>query len=517
MPDLDFARVIGRFGLTVGDTTADPDDDPDVVWCTSGRVLLTPLNPFVKVAGGSPVPWTSGTAVIECQIDADGYLTYQGKPYVYVVDLTSPKVNPQVGPAAATHKVTFAEVTAGGTSVAFPEFTCRLVAAGDGVSVDGSNDLTLVAPVLPGDPSPIYRGPAGPAGEPGPEGDVTPEALAAQSAAETAATNAADSASAAAASETSAQGWADAASSSAADAATDSDLAVTARDAAQGYATAASGSADAAAADAASIAGAVGDAQTAAGTATTAASDAATARDAAQGYATSASDSADAAAASAAEAAAGGVQSVNGHSPDAGGAVTLTAGDVGAATPADVTTASTADRARANHTGTQSLDTTTDSATRLAMTSAERAKLGGVAAGATANSTDAQLRDRSTHTGTQPASTITGLAGVATSGAYGDLTGRPALGTAASASTTDFATAAQGTKADGAAQKSANLSDLANASTARTNLGVAGAPIRVVYTSIVPARPSVTYVEWVGPTDPAAYAVNGDTWIKTGA
>lgn len=58
-------------------------------------------------------------------------------------------------------------------------------------------------------------------------------------------------------------------------------------------------------------------------------------------------------------------------------------------------------------------------------------KLAGIAAGATANATDAQLRDRSTHTGTQAAGTITGLAAVATSGAYGDLSGRPTLGTAA--------------------------------------------------------------------------------------
>ena len=39
----------------------------------------------------------------------------------------------------------------------------------------------------------------------------------------------------------------------------------------------------------------------------------------------------------------------------------------------------------------------------------------------------AQLRDRSTHTGTQSATTITGLSTVATSGAYGDLSGRPDL------------------------------------------------------------------------------------------
>ncbi|MFN3749244.1 MAG: hypothetical protein ACK4SJ_11215 [Sphingorhabdus sp.] len=40
---------------------------------------------------------------------------------------------------------------------------------------------------------------------------------------------------------------------------------------------------------------------------------------------------------------------------------------------------------------------------------ADKAKLDGIATGATANSTDAQLRDRTTHTGEQPISTITGL------------------------------------------------------------------------------------------------------------
>lgn len=74
-----------------------------------------------------------------------------------------------------------------------------------------------------------------------------------------------------------------------------------------------------------------------------------------------------------------------------------------------VDAASTADRARANHTGTQSLDTTTDSATRLAMTAAERTKLGGIATGATVNSTDATLLARANHTGTQDVTTIANL------------------------------------------------------------------------------------------------------------
>ena len=62
--------------------------------------------------------------------------------------------------------------------------------------------------------------------------------------------------------------------------------------------------------------------------------------------------------------------------------------------------------ARANHTGTQSADTLVDGTTNKAFLATERTKLAGVATGATANATDAQLRDRSTHTGTQVAATI---------------------------------------------------------------------------------------------------------------
>jgi hypothetical protein len=65
--------------------------------------------------------------------------------------------------------------------------------------------------------------------------------------------------------------------------------------------------------------------------------------------------------------------------------------------------------------------------TTAAFTTAQETKLSGIATGATANATDAALRDRATHTGTQAASTITGLATVATSGAYADLSGIPSL------------------------------------------------------------------------------------------
>jgi len=72
--------------------------------------------------------------------------------------------------------------------------------------------------------------------------------------------------------------------------------------------------------------------------------------------------------------------------------------------------------------------------------------------------TVAQIRDRATHTGTQALSTITG-----TGDAAAKNTGT-AAGTVA---------AGDDSRITGAAQKSANLSDLANASTARANLDAA--------------------------------------------
>jgi hypothetical protein len=84
-------------------------------------------------------------------------------------------------------------------------------------------------------------------------------------------------------------------------------------------------------------------------------------------------------------------------------------------------------RSRSTHTGTQPISTvdglqaaldgklatgaTATSALALAA-GPDKTKLDSVQTGATANSTDAQLRDRSTHTGTQAVSTISGLQGL---------------------------------------------------------------------------------------------------------
>jgi len=64
-------------------------------------------------------------------------------------------------------------------------------------------------------------------------------------------------------------------------------------------------------------------------------------------------------------------------------------------------------KARANHTGTQSADTVTDGTTNKVFLATERTKLSGIATAATANDTDANLKARANHTGTQSADTLT--------------------------------------------------------------------------------------------------------------
>lgn len=66
-------------------------------------------------------------------------------------------------------------------------------------------------------------------------------------------------------------------------------------------------------------------------------------------------------------------------------------------------------RDRSTHTGTQSADTLTDGSSNKVYTTAEQAKLATVAPNASANSPDSALRDRSTHTGMQTSATISDL------------------------------------------------------------------------------------------------------------
>ncbi|GHC12468.1 hypothetical protein GCM10007291_07120 [Gemmobacter nanjingensis] len=139
-----------------------------------------------------------------------------------------------------------------------------------------------------------------------------------------------------------------------------------------------------------------------------------------------------------------------------------------------------------------------ETATAKIMTGDERAKLAGIAPAATANDTDADLRDRTTHTGSQAISTVTGLQAaldgkattvhthtasqISDSTAAGRtlLTATDAaaqrtalgLGTAATTAASAYATAAQGDLADSAVQPGDAVSVLAETADAKIMTGV---------------------------------------------
>lgn len=95
-------------------------------------------------------------------------------------------------------------------------------------------------------------------------------------------------------------------------------------------------------------------------------------------------------------------------------------------TNAQLDSRDTANRARANHTGSQAISTVTGLQTALDA-KLEAAAIASFETTTQLNARDAANRARANHTGTQPAATISGLATVATSGAYADLAGKPII------------------------------------------------------------------------------------------
>lgn len=152
-------KVTARLGITVIDGP-DQGDDQDGVWCDSGFVRLTPLNPETTITGTSAGPWLAGNHRLDIPIGVDGNITWQGNPWVKVVDFTSDHVNPQVPPNRATHQVEYVDCKAGDVSVDFKAKRVRLAA--DMVDpATGTCDLVKLSPVPTAGGTPITRGEAG--------------------------------------------------------------------------------------------------------------------------------------------------------------------------------------------------------------------------------------------------------------------------------------------------------------------------------------------------------------------
>ena len=106
--------------------------------------------------------------------------------------------------------------------------------------------------------------------------------------------------------------------------------------------------------------------------------------------------------------------------------------------------------------------------------------------------------------------TISGLATVAETGVYADLTGKPTLGSAAATASTDYATAAQGTKADSALQPAGNGSQLTSMTKSQVglanvdNTSDAGKPVSTAQQTALNLKANLTSAALVTPDIGAA-------------
>lgn len=173
MADLDYVRVVGRFGIVVRDNPLELGLEPETIWCDAGEIRFTPLISSVKVTDATPVPVTLGQAVISATVDSSGYLSFNGTQEIQLVDLSSTKVNPYMSSGKATHKVEFLGMKAGVLDVKLPTpVNVRLAA--DMADENGVVDLTRVMPVPVSGGTAQIIGPRGYQGVQGPEGPEGP-------------------------------------------------------------------------------------------------------------------------------------------------------------------------------------------------------------------------------------------------------------------------------------------------------------------------------------------------------
>lgn len=139
--DLDYVHVIQRIGVSVGDQ-ADADSKPDFVPATEGTVTFVPTIAHVSAqVGGRAV--SIYNAPIVCNIDSNGYLTYNSEKGVWLVDLGSDKVEPPTPRDKAAYSVQYTGLKFNGQTFKQPAANINPVSGQGDVDITDLTNLPL--------------------------------------------------------------------------------------------------------------------------------------------------------------------------------------------------------------------------------------------------------------------------------------------------------------------------------------------------------------------------------------
>lgn len=169
---MQYARITGRLAAMAGDNPTQTGGQPTITYATGGQVKFDPLVSREQAAGLFIVP-----PAIYFDIDPNGWLTRNGQPHGYILDLGDPTLPTSVDRSQGAYQVSFIGVTVAGQTIEIESFYCNPDAANnDTIDPDTGvtpNDLSQLAPLaaLSG-LTQITRGPAGPPGAAGPAGVV---------------------------------------------------------------------------------------------------------------------------------------------------------------------------------------------------------------------------------------------------------------------------------------------------------------------------------------------------------
>lgn len=156
--NVDYGTVIGQFLLAYGDGV-DPDVYPDGV-PAKGSIYFRPSPTKLLNAGSSPNPVTILPAVVECTLDADGYLL--GPDNTRGVNLVATD-DADLNPTDWTWLVEFRLTDQDDVPVSVASYSIELPAT-------TTVDLTTASPVPTADGTYYLVGPAGPTGPTGATG-----------------------------------------------------------------------------------------------------------------------------------------------------------------------------------------------------------------------------------------------------------------------------------------------------------------------------------------------------------